>query len=475
MFNKISRMVLLLMAAALIFSVNPAQAQSPVTIRIFVGLGTGDRPDQQPKEDALAKQWNDAHKDIQIKFDYYQNAVARDQLITQVAGGNPPDIAGPIGIRGAFSTPELWADLTKYIEKDKASLKLDDYDAAVLKTFQLAGGSNLAVALGIYPSALWVNEDAFKAADVPLPPKEFGAKYKDRDGKEWVWDYTTLAMVAKQVTQDSSGKFGDEEGFDATKIISYGYSDSMMNFRHLMMRFGATTAGVSTDGKTSTLMSDPAYLKAVKWYQQGVWKDHFIPDQAATNSISQNGTPFETGKIGMFYVHSWYTCCMSKAQFKWGLYAAPAAPDTDGKTIVAPIHADTYVILDKSKNKDAAWEVMKWLNSPEIMPKLCEAFGCVPARKSARKPWEEGTLKTFPSFDPKVIYAAAAYADIPSHESGIPNYPAAFDAMESFWINIRTNGNVDAEKSLAETNKLVQSIYEGKIPPTPTAAATAAK
>ncbi len=468
--NRFSRMSLMLVITlALILSVAPVRAQSPVTVRIFVGVGTGDRPDQQPQEEALAKQWNDANQDIKIQFDYYQNAVARDQLITQVAGGNPPDIVGPIGIRGVFSTPELWADLAKYIEQDKAELKLDDYDENVLKTFQAAGGVNLSVALGIYPSSLWINEDAFKAADVPLPPKDFGAKYTDRDGKERVWDYDTLAMVAKQVTQDANGKFGDEEGFDPTKISMYGYSDSMLNFRHLMMRFGAKTAGVAADGKTATFVSDPAYLAAVKWYQQGVWKEHFIPDQAAINSISQNGTPFETGKIAMFYVHSWYTCCISKAQFKWGLYASPAVPGTDGKTIVAPIHADTYVIVEKSKNKDASWKVMKWLNSPDIEPKLCAIFGCIPARKSAREPWEQATVQKFPSFDPKVVYAAAAYADIPNHESGIPNYPAAFDAMESFWINIRTNANLDAAATLADMNKLVQGIYEGNIPPTPTA------
>ena len=70
---------------------------------------------------------------------------------------------------------------------------------------------------------------------------------------------------------------------------------------------------------------------------------------------------------------------------------------------------------------------------------------------------------------------AAAYADVPSHEAGVPNYPAAFDAMESFWINVRTNGNIDAVKSLTDMNNLVQSIYDGNIPPTPTPAPTAAK
>src|ERR1051325_8252718 len=107
-----------------------ANAQSPTNIRIYVGLGTGTDDNQRQAEDELAKEWNDSNPDIQIKFDYNDYASARDVLLTQNAGGNSPDIVGPVGIGGLNSTGNLWADLTTYIQQDKTELNLDDLEPA---------------------------------------------------------------------------------------------------------------------------------------------------------------------------------------------------------------------------------------------------------------------------------------------------------------------------------------------------------
>src|SRR5438270_11032579 len=75
-----------------------ANAADVVNLRIFVGVGTGTHPNDMAVENKLADQWNAAHPDIQIKFDYNDNSTARSILLTQVAGDNAPDIVGPIGI-----------------------------------------------------------------------------------------------------------------------------------------------------------------------------------------------------------------------------------------------------------------------------------------------------------------------------------------------------------------------------------------
>jgi len=51
---------------------------APVTVRIFVGLGTGTDDAQTKEEDALIKEWNDKNPDIQVKFDYNDYNTARD-------------------------------------------------------------------------------------------------------------------------------------------------------------------------------------------------------------------------------------------------------------------------------------------------------------------------------------------------------------------------------------------------------------
>jgi len=457
-------------SAALALSALPINAQAaPVTINIYVGLGTGTHPDQKPPQDALAKQWNAAHPDIQIKFVYNDHTNARDEILTEIQGDNPPDLVGPVGIKGTYETPQLWADLSPYIQKDQASLSLDQYDPATLKVFKDAGGKNLSLALGIYPSAMFVNEDIFKAAQIPLPPKQWGAKYIDKDGKQVVWDWNEVAIVAKEITSDKAGNYNGDPGFDPKSIQNYGFSNAWLDLRVVMMSWAPPTAGVSADGKTATFDS-PEMLAAAQWYHSGIFTDHSIPDTAAEGAIGQGATsPFSGGRLGMWYSPIWMLCC-ANSTFHWNVYAGPAAPN--GK-IVSPMDVDTFLMVDKSKNKDAAWQVLKWLTSSDVSGQLCNVYGCMPARKSARDGWSAAQLKNFPGITLQPIFDGVQYQDSPNNESILPNYPQAFDAGNVFWNRVRTEPNLAVQTELTAFNAIEQGIFGGKFPPTPTPAPTA--
>src|SRR5437588_154734 len=163
--------LIVLIAGLLILGSVPqsARAAAPANIRIYVGLGTGTDDQQRKDEETLIKQWNDKNPDIQVQFEYQDNATARDVLLTQIAGGNAPDIVGPVGIGGLNQTGDLWADLSRYIAQDRASLKQDDFEAATLKLYQL-NGKDIAIPLGIYPSFIYADKDLFDQAQMPLPP-----------------------------------------------------------------------------------------------------------------------------------------------------------------------------------------------------------------------------------------------------------------------------------------------------------------
>jgi ABC-type glycerol-3-phosphate transport system substrate-binding protein len=157
---------------------------------------------------------------------------------------------------------------------------------------------------------------------------------------------------------------------------------------------------------------------------------------------------------------------MAGAKFKTGVYPAPAIPGSD--KVVAPMHADTFAIPAKSKSPEAAWKVLKWLNSAETSAKLAPIYGLLPARKSIREAWEKETVTKYPYFDIPLILQSGAYADSPNHEGAIPNQSEAKKAYDVFWNNVRTDPNLDIKKALDELNAVIQGIYEGKIPPTPT-------
>ena len=61
-------------------------------------------------------------------------------------------------------------------------------------------------------------------------------------------------------------------------------------------------------------------------------------------------------------------------------------PSVDG-TITAKLHGDTMGIPKGTEHPDEAVEVLLWMMSPEIAPKLAAIYGGIPARTSAQQPY----------------------------------------------------------------------------------------
>jgi multiple sugar transport system substrate-binding protein len=443
--------------ASLATQAQPAKA-APTQIRIYVGLGTGTDEQQRIDQDALAKAWNDNHSDIQITFQYNDYATARDVLLTQVAANTPPDIVGPVGIGGLNSTGDLWADLTTYIAQDKAELNMSDFDAATLNLYEL-NGKDIAIPLGIYPSFMFVNKDIFDAAQVALPPTDYNNGQPQYEGK--VWDMEALRQVAIKLTQDSNGRYADEQEFDPTKIMIYGFADTLIDMRGWAQLFSPGHAGVAPDGKTA-IFNEKTYVQAMQWRHDSIFKDHISPDLAAQTALNTNvANPFASGKIAMLYSHTWAMDGIKDVKFKWVAGVAPVAPN--GK-LTARINADTFAILDKSPNKDAAWKVLKWLNSPEIAAKACAIYGCLPARISARSAWETQIKTDYPLLDLNVVYGAIPYLDVPNSEAAMPNYNQAFDTFSAFFSALDTDPNLDVPSELDKLNTQMQAVFDGKVP-----------
>jgi multiple sugar transport system substrate-binding protein len=456
----LKRFCTLLIALALIGAVTRTTlAADPIPIRIFVGLGIDATLPQKLQLNSLANVWNTNNPDIRITFDYYDNKTALAVLLKQIADGTAPDIVGPAGIRWINLIRSQLVDLGPFIAQEKDKLNFNDYDASTLKLFEPVGGKNVSIPLGIYPSFLWVNEDVFTAAGVPLPPKQFGVPYRDKNGKEYPWNWYTLADVAKKLTVDTQGNHPDEPGFTAENTVVYGFADFWLNFRNAAVRWDAQDSGLASDGRTATF-NQKAFRDAAQWYHDAIFRDRFMPKLTAQDQIGEGTSPFESGKLAMWYSHTWYQSYMSKARFQWGIYAAPSAPSS---RIIAPIHADSYAIWVGSVNQPAAWKVIQWLNSPMISWKLCKIYGCTPIRKSARAAWEREMIATSPNLDLMVVNAAIQYLDIPSHESFLPDQVEAEKAFNQFWQQIQMDANMGVVDALDKLNTQLQSIFDNAV------------
>ena len=181
------------------------------------------------------------------------------------------------------------------------------------------------------------------------------------------------------------------------------------------------------DYKTAVANSDE-WIYGLQWISDGIWQDYFIPDYAGQEAYyAVGGDPFGGGIVAMFHSHTWF--------FPEGLVDLPfeydiaAMPFNHKGTRVAPIHADNFTIPDAAENKEAAWEVMKWLTSSEHVSEVCQIYGCLPARKSVEDEFRQVLANLWPALDLDVVYGAVDYLDNPHHESWVPEWGKIEDAV----------------------------------------------
>jgi multiple sugar transport system substrate-binding protein len=423
-------------------------------VRWFIGLGAGTQPAQIGPEQAFITAYNASQSDVYIQYEIVDNTQAATILKTEIAAGNAPDIIGPVGVEGL----NLFADQLYDLKPQIASTGYQStgVDPALVDFFNSLGqnGATVGLPFAVYPSFIFYNQDLFEEAGLPLPPTKVGDLY---DGKPW--DLAALRTLAMKLTVDKNGKDATDPAFDAANIEQWGFEAQYMdnyNLRAESAWFG-TGDLLGADGKAVI----PAPMAAgAKWYNDGVWKDHFIPTAAQVASdLLSGGSEFASGNIAIDEGHTWFTCCVTppapKKPFKFGFAVQPTV---DGK-ITSPLHADTFSILKTTKVPDAAF---KALTAMVASTELLTAYGAMPADSTKQQAWFDSIDANFPGMNLNwdVAKAMLAYPDIPNHQSYVPDYASMRSAMQAFGNAYRTTEGLDMDAELAKLQTTLQGIFD---------------
>ncbi len=424
-------------------------------VRWFIGLGAGTQPSQITAEYAFQKAYNDSQKDVYLSLELVDNTQAASILKTELAAGNAPDIIGPVGVEGLNLFADQLLDLKPLIAK--TSYTSTGVDATLVDFFNSLGqnGATVGLPFAIYPSMIFYNKDLFTEAGLPLPPTKVGDLY---NGKPW--DLAALRDLAMKLTVDNKGKDATNPAFDPKNVVQWGFDSQYMdnyNLRAETAWFG-TGALVGSDGKTAQI-SD-GMTQGAKWWNAGVWTDHFIPtaNQVASDLLGKGGE-FGSGNLAMDEGHTWFTCCSTppagKKPFTFGFAINPLV---NGK-ITSPLHADTFSILKTTKVPDATF---KALTAMVASGDLLTAYGAMPADKSKQAAWFASIDKGFPGMKLNwdVVTAMLAFPDVPNHQSWVPDYPKVRSAMQAFGNAYRTTQGLDMDAELAKLKVTLQGIFD---------------
>jgi multiple sugar transport system substrate-binding protein len=423
-------------------------ADDRTKVVIFVGLGTGTDPHQISMQEELAAEFNASHDDIEIEFMIVPYEEAGQRLLAMIAGDTAPQLVGPMGVGSVAEGLEMWEDISPYIAADNFDMS-DFYSLSVdLNTYP---DKVVGLPLGLYPSFLFYNIDAFDAQGLDYPPADFN---------DTSWTFDRLRQDALLLTLDANGNNAASPDFDPENIVQWGYDDSWIDLRGWLAPWGAERVGspTSADYKTAVVNS-PEWVMGLEWIMNGIWVDHFIPDTAGQQAIEATGAdPFSSGMVAMWNSHTWY---MSEGLYdlSFEIQIAPTPFNPEG-TRIARAHADIFAIPSGAKNKDAAWEVMKWLTSEENIVRVCEIYGCIPARQSVQASYVESLNTRYPGLDTNVIFESLNYIDIPNIESWTPEPARVMDVINNTQSLVMIEQPLTAQELLDQANVELQKILD---------------
>ncbi len=426
----------------------PAEPAEVAKVVIFIGMGTGTDPDQIAAQEALQDEFNSTHDDIEVEFLIVPHEEAGERYLAMLAGGNAPQLVGPNGVSTIAEFFDTWADITPYIEAENFDMS-DFYGPAV--SLNEYPEKNTGLPLGLYPSFIFYNEDLFDAAGLDYPTHDYG-------DKSWTMD--VLREYAMKLTLDADGNDATSPDFDSENVVQWGFDDSWTDGRGALTMWDPSDKGRPTtdDYRTATANAEER-VYGMQWLSDAIWEDYFIPDYAGQEAYyAVGGDPFGGGLLGMFYSHTWFMPeGLVDLTFEHDI--APLPYNQKG-TRVARIHADNFTIPEEAENRDAAWEVMKWLASPEQINDVCLIYGCLPARKSVEDEFRVVLAERWPGLDYDVIYESIDYLDDPNHESWVPEWGRVGDAMNYALDLVYSGENTDGQAVLDEANDTIQGILD---------------
>jgi multiple sugar transport system substrate-binding protein len=201
------------------------------------------------------------------------------------------------------------------------------------------------------------NQDLLAKAKVPTP-KELQAQGK--------WDWNALRDLSKEVTRGD----GPERvhGFLAQNDGQTGYFNFIF----------ANNGELWNADRTKTALDAAPAMEALQFMADLILKDKTSPDPQALQTQAKLPR-FYDQRLATFMAGSFNVINLRKniKDFAWDVTLMPK-----GKRQVGFIHALAHGIYGKSSNADAAWELVRFMTTPEQIKKWGTEGVGVPALKS---------------------------------------------------------------------------------------------
>ena len=301
---------------------SPAAAQTPVTLTFWNGFTGPDRPGVE----ALVKQFNDAHPNIQVTMSISPWDSLMQNLLTQLSTGQGPDIMGidPLNLP-QYAQSGYVSDISDVFASGSA-MDPKNFPPAYIKLLQY-NGKFYGAPMTFATLMMYYNKDLFKAAglDPNKPPTDWDT---------WITDI-------KKLTNPATGQYG----------LAIPEHDTVPNWPIFVWGNGGD---IIRDGKSA--LNDPKTVQALQMWGDLVTQNKITPIDLSGADADKL---FQTGKAAMEITGPWQVQGYLDAKLNFDVTAPPAGPAGP----VTAATADVLMIKSASPHQAEARQFIEFWDS----------------------------------------------------------------------------------------------------------------
>lgn len=386
-----------------------AQAQDVKTIT-FTGWGAIEE-DQGVQ--AAVKQFESEQSTVKVKWQQIPDVpqgTYTQTFVTNLAAGTAPDTAFVMSdIYQSLIQQGVLMDITDRIAKDPL-LSKKDYFIQPQEQNRSTDGKGHWFGIG----STWVAPHIYYNADVLAKAKVTPPGFKDSE----IWDWNTFVANAKQLTVDTNGRHPDDSGFDKDNIQTWGVQWPMW-WVPLISAVYSNGGEYFDKGGSVVKLDSPEAMEAIQRLADLIYVHHVSPDTASMSTLGMSvAQMLESGRLAMSIDGSWALSYNYKIKAPLGTGALPKM-----KKAASLMQAHFHAAMASSKNPDAAWQWLRFLNTPFYQTQFCKIGLWVPSQTAMLT--ADG-LKTWIT---KGIhpdnYADFVSTYLPKYGT-VPNFPAGY-------------------------------------------------
>jgi multiple sugar transport system substrate-binding protein len=374
--------------------------------------------------------------------DYWNN------LTTQLAAGTGPDIiTNHVGYYPQLVDAGQLVDLTPYFQTD-------GYDVS---------------ASGITTNGNWMKDGKIYGISQDRDAVAVLYNTKDTDAPSvhgLTWNPTdggTFGALIKHLTIDTSGKHGDEAGFNKSHIKQYGFAmesgdgiAGQSSWATFALDMGWTWTTPVSPFATKFNMSDPKLVQVFTWLQNQ-YNAGYIAPLARTSSLGI--TPvMDQNLAAMTFAGAWTVSSYAPAGDKTQAYAwaeLPTGPNGKAETISNSL-AQSVTTSSKHPAEAAKWvEFVGSTACQDLVAKTGAVFPSIPSEAAKVAATDTANGVDVSAFTTE-LGDSSSLASWPITDNGTQINNLATTAFD----NTLLKGQGDATKVLGDLNNKVNALFQ---------------